>query len=231
MDGTIHSDPVKYRPPTAAQELLAIDGLGTLTAEEYKYAPRTLWIAGDRTLLKATKRVAIVGSRKASPEGLRRAAKVAIELVEAGVVVVSGLAIGIDSAAQRAAIRVGGRTIAVIGTPIDRVYPAAHARLQEEIYERHLLVSQFPPGGRTYPADFVKRNRTMALLSHASVIVEAQDGSGALSQAAETQRLGRPLFFMQSVLDNKKLEWPARFEANGARVLRSTQQILDLLPP
>lgn len=220
---------MKYRPPENVREELALRILGALTAMEQKYAPGTLWVAGDAALLHAPKRVAIVGSREASPEGVRRAARLAIELVEAGVVIVSGLAAGIDRAAHEAALKAGGRTIAVIGTPVSKCYPAAHAELQEEIYRKHLLVSEFAPGQRTHQSDFVKRNRTMALLSHASIVVEARDGSGALSQAAETQRLGHPLFFMRSVLDNADLEWPARFAKKGASVLEKTQQVLDVL--
>jgi len=226
----MHGQSVKYRPPADAREVLAFEFLGPPTAVEYRYAPQTLFAAGDTELLRAARKVAIVGSREASPEGLRRAARLATELVATGVVVVSGLAAGIDRAAHEAAIRAGGRTIAVIGTPLTKVFPAAHARLQEQIYRDHLLISQFPTGHNTYPSDFVKRNRTMALLTHASVIVEARDGSGALSQAAETQRLGRPLFFMKSVLENKALDWPERFRVKGARVLESSEQILRELP-
>lgn len=219
----------KYEPPENWKALLALQALGALNAVERRYAPEMLWVAGDIELLTAERRVAIVGSRKASPEGVRRAAKLASELVAAGVVIVSGLADGIDRAAHEAAMRAGGRTIAVIGTPLGRCYPASHARLQEAIYRHHLLVSEFPAAHRTFPSDFVKRNRTMALLSHASIVVEASDGSGSLSQAAETRRLQRPLFFLQSVLDDTALEWPARFRANGASVLRETQQVIDAL--
>jgi DNA processing protein len=221
---------VKYEPPADAREVLALDYLGPPTAVEFRYAPGTLYAAGDVELLRAARKVAIVGSREASPEGLRRAARLATELVAAGVVIVSGLAAGIDRAAHEAAIRAGGRTIAVIGTPLTKVFPAAHARLQEQIYRDQLLISQFPAGHKTFPSDFVKRNRTMALLTHASVIVEARDGSGSLSQAAETQRLGRPLFFMKSVLENAALTWPERFRVNGAHVLEATDQILKCLP-
>lgn len=220
---------MSYRPPETPRSLLVAEALGALTEAETKHAPPALDLAGDLDLLRAPLRVAIVGSRRASDLGVRRAHRLAKELASSGAVVVSGLAEGIDRAAHEGAIRNGGRTIAVIGTPLDRCYPAKHARLQEEIYTDHLLVSQFSPGHRTFPSDFVKRNRTMALLSHVSVIVEASDGSGSLSQAAETQRLGHPLFFMESVLSNKDLEWPERFQRHGARVLADTSEILELV--
>lgn len=217
-----------YRPPEHVETLTAM-ALGALSDAEMRYAPLTLYVAGDIGLLRSRPKVAIVGSRKATDEGRRRAHKLAAGLAEQGVVIVSGLAEGIDRAAHDGAIAAGGATIAVIGTPMDLCYPAAHARLQEKIYTDGLLVSQFPPGHRTYPSDFIKRNRTMALIADASVIVEAHDGSGALSQAAETQRLHRPLFFMRSVLDNPELEWPARFQVNGAQVLTDVAQVLDVV--
>lgn len=168
--------------------------LGSLNEVETKYAPKRLYIRGDRDLLNDGPRVAIIGSRRASGDGLRRATKLAGELIREGVVVVSGLAEGIDTAAHTAAIQRGGRTIAVIGTPLDEVFPAKNHRLQEEIASHHLLVSQFTPGTPIRRENFPQRNRTMALLSHASVIVEAGETSGSLSQGWEAHRgrLPRP---------------------------------------
>lgn len=132
-------------------------------------------------------------------EGLRRAGKLAAQLAEKAVVVVSGLADGIDATAHRAAMAAGGRTIAVIGPPLDRCFPAKNAALQEEIYREHLLVSQFSPGSKVSESSLPAQNRTIAMLSHDSVVVEATESSGNLSQAAELQRLGRPLFIMRSL--------------------------------
>src|SRR5215470_13020401 len=103
-----------------------------------------LFTSGDVTLLDRPS-VAIVGSRAATPAGLAIARQFARDLAEQGTVVVSGLAKGIDAAAHRAAIDSGGRTLAVVGTPLERVYPAENASLQEEIYREHLLVSPFAP--------------------------------------------------------------------------------------
>lgn len=217
-----------YRPPSDAETCLTMQVLGPLSEIETLYAPPSLHLAGDRALLgRSLPRVAIVGSREASAEGLRRAAKLAHALAREGVVVVSGLARGIDKAAHDACIASGGRTIAVLGTSLDRAYPSEHAALQEQIGREHLLVSQFPVGHRTFKSDFVKRNRTMALLCHASVIVEAGDTSGTLSQAAETQRLGRPLFMMKSVFSMPDITWPARFATKGALALEEVSQVLD----
>lgn len=182
---------MQYAAPSHIETVAIEDALGTLSAAERVNAPARLHLAGDRALVGDAPRVAIVGSRKASSVGAKMAGALARELGRRGVVVVSGLAAGIDKAAHDGAMRGGGRTIGVIGTPLDRVYPAGHARLQETVYGRHLLVSQFPSGQRTRPFHFVARNWTMALLSHVSVLVEAADGSGTLSHAREMLRLGR----------------------------------------
>jgi DNA processing protein len=151
-------------------------------------------------------------------------------LVEEGVAVVSGLAKGVDAAAHRGAIEAGGRTIAVLGTPLDQVYPREHADLQAEIGRGHLLVSQFPSGHPITRKNFPRRNRVMALLSHATVIVEAREGSGCLSQAWEAVRLGRPLFMMRSVLDAEDLTWPSDLLDYGANVFDGIEDLLPLLP-
>lgn len=221
-----------YQPPAQIAKLSPGELFWPpLSGEELLRTPGAIYAAGDLSLLRASLRVSIVGARDASEFGCRRAAKLARLLVQQGAVVVSGLAKGIDHAAHTAAMQAGGRTIAVIGTPLERCYPAEHARLQEEIYRNHLLVSQFVPGARMHRSFFPARNRTMAMLSHASVIVEASDTSGSLSQAAEIQRLGRPLFIMRSVLENKSLTWPSSFLAHGAHVLENVGQILDTVRP
>lgn len=205
--------------------------LGPLNEFEKKHAPQALYLLGDVTLLEhRLPRVSIVGSRKASREGLARAAKLARALVGEEIVVVSGLADGIDTAAHRAAMEAAGRTIAVIGTSLDQSYPRSNAALQTEIARNHLVVSQFPSGYPTTKANFPLRNRTMALIVDASVIVEAGDSSGTLSQGWEALRLGRSLFIMRSVLENPKLTWPAEMMAYGAQVLEDAQQVIEAVP-
>ncbi|HEY3254680.1 MAG TPA: DNA-processing protein DprA [Polyangiaceae bacterium] len=213
----------RYVPPLAVLTLPA--GEAGITNGLSLEVPN-LYLAGERELLGRAA-VAIVGSRKASPDGLRRAAKLARALVESDVVVMSGLAEGIDQAAHRAAIEAGGRTVAVIGTPLDKAYPAAHAALQQEIYERHLLVSPFIPGERTFPSSFPLRNRVMARLSRATVIVEAGDTSGSLHQAAECVKIGRALFIAKSVLETSSATWPARFLGkSGVFVLERVEDLV-----
>lgn len=186
----------------------------------------SVFVAGDTTLLKRPC-IAVIGARKASMAGAQRAQKLARQLVANGVVIVSGLAEGIDTAALTSAIGSGGSVVAVIGTPLDQAYPAKNKRLQEEIYRDHLLVSQFRSGSRVFPSNFPARNRTMAALSDASIVIEASDSSGSLHQAAECVRLGRWLGIAKSVIEDPNLTWPARFLTYEKFVpLENTDQML-----
>ena len=196
------------------------DLLGQLTEYEAKNAPDELHLAGDPSLLTEGQRVAIVGSRKASPEGLARARSFAKTLVEHGITVVSGLAEGIDAVAHQTAIEMGGKTIAVLGTPLSKAYPAQHQDLLDTIKRDHLAVSQFPEGHPSRRENFPRRNRTMALISDATVVVEAGEESGSRHQGWEAIRLGRLVYIMQNVAENDELSWPREMIDYGAQVLR-----------
>lgn len=215
------------------QEVTPEKLLGPLNDVEQKYAPELLYVAGNTGYLNEGARVSIVGSRKASPEGVARARKLAKLLTQHGAVVVSGLAEGIDTAAHTASIEDHGRTIAVLGTPLDKVYPRKNAELQELIMNEHLCVSQYPSGYPTKPGCFPMRNRTMALLSDATVIVEASDTSGSISQGWEALRLGRGLFITKAIAQDPNLAWPDKLTHYGARVLsdETIDDFLDFLPP
>lgn len=206
--------------------------LGPLNEVEAKRAPKTLYVAGDPSIFHRRPLVSVVGSRKASAVGLARARKLARLLVEHGAVVVSGLAEGIDTAAHIAAIEAGGKTVGVLGTPLDRTYPRSNARLQQLMAREHALVSQFPNGYPVQKGNFVMRNATMALIVSASIIVEAGDTSGALSQGWEALRLGRSLFIMNAVFANSTLVWPAEMARYGAQVLSDDnfEYFIDELP-
>jgi DNA processing protein len=165
----------------------------------------TLHLAGDTSLLDRPS-IAVVGSRRASHEGRALAAEVACELVRRGLVVLSGLAAGIDKAAHEAAMRAGGRTIAVIGTSLDQAYPRHHASLQERIAIEHLVVSPFESGTPTAKWHFPKRNRLMARLARAMVLVEAGATSGTRHQVEECISLGKPVFICASLLSDG-IDW------------------------
>jgi DNA processing protein len=232
-----------YEPPIHVKtiwlrDVLAHTGRGKLSARQLEFFRNKdegqaedveLFCAGDIALL-GRPCVSIVGTREATFEGQARASRLAKELVAAGIVIMSGLARGIDGAAHRSAIQHGGRTVAVIGTPIAKAYPPEHAALQTEIWKEHLLVSPFRPGAVVKPGNFPRRNRVMAALSDATVIIEASEGSGTLHQAAECQRLSRWLFITQAVANDSRLEWPKRFIGHPyVAVLTTTADILSKL--
>src|SRR5258708_24739827 len=161
--------------------------------------------------LAETRSVAVVGSRTATEDGLRRAAKISRALVEKGFTVVSGLALGIASAAHTAAIEAGGATSAVIGTPIGVYYPKENEQLQRRIAEDFLLISQVPvlryasqhvPQNKLF---FPERNVTMSALTEATIIVEASDTSGTLTQARAALQQRRKLFILDSCFDRSDI--------------------------
>jgi len=206
------------------------DLLGPLNEIEEKYAPKKLFVSGKLPIPLPSPRTAIIGSRKASPEGLETASYIAKTLVKRGVIIVSGLAEGIDTSAHETAIEEGGLTIAVLGTPLDRDYPQKNSLLQEIIMRHHLVISQFPTGYPIQRKNFVIRNRLMALISDASIIVEAGDASGSLHQGWEALRLGRPLFIWKSITENSPVIWPKKMLQYGAMILTDPEEVLNVLP-
>lgn len=206
--------------------------LGPLNDIEEKNAPAALYARGHLDVFGSTSRVAVVGTRKPTPEGLKRAEVLVRALVKRGMVVVSGLAEGIDTAAHRTAIDEGGRTVAVVGSGVDKPFPHSNAELWERIARDHLLLSQFAPGAPPMRTNFPQRNRTMALLSDATVIIEAGEGSGTLHQGWEALRLGRPLFLMESLTTRTDLSWPAEMIHYGAVALSrdNLEAVLDTMP-
>lgn len=194
-----------------------------------------LYYRGDIGAIEAPN-VSIVGARKASDEGKRRASLLAKQLVAHDVVVTTGLAVGIDAAATRSALEHGGRAIGVIGTPVDQHYPRENVELQDTIAREHLLVSQVPfyrymrQPFKTKRYYFPERNELMAAISDATVIVEASDTSGTLTQAKACLHQRRPLFIMRSCAENKEVSWPSRFLLQeGVYVLDDVEQIIEVL--
>jgi DNA processing protein len=210
-------------------EASAEELLGPLNTVERKFAPQRLWSRGDRELIEHHPRVAVVGTRRPTDAGQQRTRKLVKQLVGQGAVVVSGLAEGIDTIAHTTAMALGGRTIAVIGTSLDDVFPRSNAQLQQKIAVEHLVISEFPPGSPVQRGNFPRRNRTMALLADLSIIIEAGEGSGTLSTGWETLRLGRPLFLLRSVVESG-LAWPREMLDYGAMVLADFSEVVPLLP-
>jgi DNA processing protein len=155
--------------------------------------PRELYVRGRAELL-GEPAVAVVGARSCSAYGAQVARMLGRELASAGLVVVSGLARGIDSEAHRGVLEAGGATVAVLGCGIDRDYPRAHAGLAERIRASGALLSEYPPGTEPAPWRFPARNRIIAGLCLATVVVEARERSGALITADFALELGRDVF-------------------------------------
>lgn len=206
------------------------DLLGPLNDVEEKYAPKELYVAGDLPIPLPKPRSAVIGSRKASPKALETAKQITSTLVQKGIIIVSGLAKGIDTVAHKTTIEEGGDTVAVLGTPLDKYYPKENAQLQDFIMNNHLAISQFPINYPIQPRNFVIRNRTMALISDISIIVEAKDSSGSLHQGWEALRLGRPLFIWESIVKDASLSWSKKMLEYGAMVLTDPEEVLDYLP-
>jgi DNA processing protein len=176
--------------------------------------------------------IAIIGSRAASIDGLKRASKLTKMLVKNGFVIISGLAEGIDTAVHQACLKENGQTIAVIGTPLNYCYPNNNKDLMQEIAKNHLVISQIPfiryekMDLKIKSKFFPERNKTMSAISDATVIVEASDRSGTLTQARAALDQGRPLFILQNNFENTYLEWPKEFEQKGAIRVKNIDDIL-----
>ena len=172
--------------------------------------------------------VSVVGSREASVRGLDIAAGVARGLVARGVTVLGGLALGVDAAAHRAALAAGGRTVGVIGTGIDRAYPAANRELQEQVAERGLVLSQFWPGAAPQRHNFLMRNATMSGYGLATVVVEAGEQSGSRAQARIAVGHGRPVILTSLVVARN--DWARALVGRpGVHVAGRLHAVLDLV--
>ena len=157
--------------------------------------PLVLYCTGDPRWLNEPGAVGIVGSRKPTEYGLNAAADIGGELAKNGAVIVSGLADGLDSAGHRAAVKNDCPTIAVMGVPIDRTYPAANAALRQKIEQKGCVISEYPPCGEGVgPNGFLQRNRLIAALSSAVLVVEAREKSGTMSTVAHAERYGKPVY-------------------------------------
>jgi DNA processing protein len=197
------------------------------------YDPPPVVFARGNTALVDRTSVAIVGTRRATTYGIDAANILARGLARAGVVVVSGLARGIDGAAHRATLDAGGATIGVLGTGIDVSYPHDHAELQAQIAREGLLLSELPPGYAAKQFHFPKRNRLIAALSRIVVVVEAPERSGALITAEHAQDLGRDVMVVPGPIGRPTSVGSLRLLREGAAWATSADDILSELglPP
>ncbi|MEX5637265.1 DNA-processing protein DprA [Parafrankia sp. FMc2] len=231
------SDGIGAALDTARETLLGWDAQGirivTLLDADYPaqlltvhQRPPFLFFRGQMSPDDATG-VAVVGTRSASTEGLRRADEIAAGLARRGRVVVSGLAAGIDTVAHRAALREGGRTVAVIGTGLLKSYPKENAPLQEKLAREQLVLSQFWPDSPPTRTSFLMRNGVMSGYAAATVVVEAPEKSGARTQARLALEHGRPVFLLDTVLVHA---WAQEYAHRpGVTVVSSAEEVLNLL--
>ena len=194
--------------------------------------PSLLYINGDPTYLNHAA-IGVVGSRNATPQGIENARAFSKVLAEAGFSVVSGLALGIDAAAHEGALRSNTRsgTIAVIGTGIDRVYPASNKKLAHLITGNGCIISEFPLGTAATASNFPRRNRLIAGLGQACLVVEAAPASGSLITARLAGELGRDIFAIPGSIHAPQYKGCHALIKQGAKLVECAQDILEELCP
>ncbi|MGF6147995.1 DNA protecting protein DprA [Kingella potus] len=208
--------------------LLCDDGFPTLLGEGLT-PPPLLFVRGDTGLLRRPA-VALVGSRHASPQAERIAHDFGRALSQQGITVVSGMAAGIDTAAHRGALQGAGGTIAVWGTGIDRIYPPSNKNLAYEIAAKGLVVSEFPLDTRPLAGNFPRRNRLIAALSQAVLVVEAALESGSLITARLAAEMGREVMAVPGSIDNPRSKGCHKLIKEGAKLTESLEDILSECP-
>lgn len=189
-------------------------------------APVLLYVRGDADALAASQ-LAIVGSRRPTPAGRETARIFARRVAAAGLVVTSGLAVGIDAAAHRGALEGGGRTVAVCGTGPDLIYPAAHAALADAAAAAGAVMTEFPPGMPPLPANFPQRNRLISGLALGVVVIEAAERSGSLITARLAGEQGRGVFAVPGSIHNPLSRGCHRLIRDGARLVESADELLE----
>ena len=208
--------------PVALHDLTACDDRGVTPA------PPVLFTRGNLALLTQPA-VALVGTRHATAAGVRAAERIARECADAGALVISGLARGIDAAAHTGALAGLGRTAAVIGTGIDVAYPTDHRALQQRIGREGLLLTEHAPGQRATRGSFPERNRLIAALAHVTIVVEAPHRSGALLTARAADALNRPCAAVPGAFDAAASLGSNELLRDGAHVIASVDDVLALL--
>lgn len=190
--------------------------------------PPVFYCLGRRELLAAPA-FAIVGSRNATPQGCADAEAFAAALSATGFTIVSGLALGIDAAAHRGGLAQAGSSIAVVGTGLDRVYPARHRALAHDLAERGLLISEFALGTAALRQNFPRRNRLVSGLARGVLVVEATLSSGSLITARLAAEQGREVFALPGSIHSPFSKGPHRLIREGAKLVETAQDILDEL--
>lgn len=218
-------------------EWLSQDGNHVVTFEDAEYPPQLaeiadppplLFVKGNPSLLAAPQ-IAMVGSRNPSSVGVKIALEFAEALAQAGFIVTSGMALGIDAASHQGALNVGGQTVAVVGTGLDRVYPACHKQLATDIVERGAMISEFPLGTRAKQGHFPRRNRIISGLCQGLLVVEAAQQSGSLITARMALEQNREVFAIPGSIHNPLARGCNALIRQGAKLVETVEDIFEEL--
>lgn len=214
-------------------------GIGILTPDDKEYPqmllnihtpPVVLYTMGEAPDWNDNLFVGVVGTRKATEYGIRATSTICEDLSESGAVIVSGFAKGIDAAALRAAIKIGGQRVSVLGTGIDVDYPSGHTELFHKVLENGFIMTEYPPGTQPSKWTFPQRNRIIAGLSHGVLIVEAPKNSGALITAKYAVEENRDVFAVPGNIDTKNAFGVNNIIKQGAKAVSSAEDILEEYP-
>lgn len=210
---------------------LAIADKGYPTNLKYIYdPPSTLYVKGE-IIPEDAIAIAIVGSRRASYYGLKNAESLSFELAARGITIISGLARGVDSAAHRGALKAKGRTIAVLGSGLNVIYPSENEKLAEEVSRNGAVISEFPLGTPPLRQNFPRRNRIISGLSLGVVVAEAAKISGALITANCALEQGREVFALPGKIDSFTSKGVHNLIKQGAKLVESLEDIIEELEP
>ncbi len=195
--------------------------------QEISNPPKEIFILGElppEDILK----ISIIGTRKATMEGKNIARQLSFELTNLGFIIVSGLAMGIDTAAHEGCLQANGITIAVLANGLNKIYPAQNENLARKILEnKGAIISEYPPGTPAYKDNFLSRNRIISGLSIASIIIEAPFSSGALSTANYAAEQGREVFVIPGPINHPNYSGSHKLIRDGARIITSLEDILE----
>lgn len=230
---------LKHREDSAVQRVIetcARDHIRIITLQDAEYPERlkhiydppvVLYVKGRLPMVDGEVAIGVVGTRKATPYGLKMGRQLGFSLAKGGALVVSGLAAGVDSAAAEGALQAGGSCIGVLGTAIDEVYPRFNTQLFDDVAAVGALVSEYAPGAKTGPEDFPLRNRIISGLSVGVTIIEAPLRSGALITASLALEQGRDVFAVPGNADSSACAGSNRLIKEGAKAVTNAKDILE----
>ena len=198
---------------------------------KYIYDPPSVLYVKGNIIPEDNVAIAIVGSRRATYYGLQNAEKLAFELAIKGIAIISGLARGVDSAAHRGALKAGGRTIAVLGSGLNVIYPPENEKLAQEVARNGAVISEFPQDTPPFKQNFPRRNRIISGLSLGVVVIEAAKKSGALITANCALEQGREVFALPGKIDSFTSQGTHDLIKDGAKLVQTTEDIIEELEP